>query len=119
MKRNNIDCWGRELYVSNWVTSSTSPKHSPKRTYEEAGLDDEYPEWGVMSPREENKAKESASAETANKVTSTVPPVCEMEPELMENKEIQNREKVFWDTQGPPIYRYSRNSSSFGDLLIC
>ena len=94
MHRNNFECWDKDLYVSNWVTNSTSPKHSPKRTYDEAGLIEEYPEWGVNQWQDSTATGATSAPITSNKTAeasktiSTMPPTCEMEPEIMSNKEI-------------------------------
>ena len=102
MSLNSIECEdlynGRHLYTSKWIQDSGSANNSPKRSSKEAELDASYPEWGIVDtnpPKPEPEVEQQRREDNMNNVIgqavpSTIPPMCEMEPDTMMTKDIKN-----------------------------
>ena len=84
----------KQVATSQWVHDSSPDSSSSKRSAKEAGLDDDYPEWGIIDPSKDNQGPieqtdtHGADSTTANTdaSTSTLPPLCELEPDVMETR---------------------------------
>ena len=84
----------KQVATSQWVHDSSPDSSSSKRSAKEAGLDDDYPEWGIIDPSKdyqepiEQTGTHGADSTTANTdaSTSTLPPLCELEPDVMETR---------------------------------
>ena len=84
----------KQVATSQWVHNSSPDSSSPKRSAKEAGLNDDYPEWGIIDPSKANQepiertGTHGADNTTANinASTSTLPPLCELEPDVMETR---------------------------------
>ena len=111
MNKNNIECsdlYNKNHYTSKWVQASGSTTQSPKRSFEEAGLDKAYPEWGVIESKKlstehkkevidkillsqiNNQLETETKDDHGQAESRTLPPMCEMEPDIMIIKEVQN-----------------------------
>ena len=101
MTLTGIECGdlytNKQICTSSWVQKSSTANTSPKRSSEEAGLDTSYPEWGIVEStpskpdqgtHQQGKVDSTHAMDQA--ITSTIPPICEMEPVTMVVKKVRN-----------------------------
>ena len=98
MTLSGIECGDlyntKQISTSKWVRDSSPDSSSSKRSSKDAGLDTDYPEWGIVDPSKaspepiEQSGGHGADSTTANTgaITSTLPPMCELEPDVMETR---------------------------------
>ena len=98
MTLSGIECGdlynAKQISTSKWVRDSSPDSSTSKRSSKDAGLDANYPEWGTvdstptdpesMNPKELNRVDSSTT--NAQVATSTLPPMCEVEPDIMETR---------------------------------
>ena len=98
MTLSGIECGdlynAKQISTSKWVRDSSPDSSSSKRSSKDAGLDTDYPEWGIVDPNQTNPESinppeingADSSTTNARVATSTLPPICEVEPDVMETR---------------------------------